>query len=100
MPDLLAGRVQMNFAPLSAGMGFAKDGKLRNLGCIASARDAALFEVPTFADAGLAAVAVPKWQSVFAPPKTPAAVIAQLSAEIARALLDPELRANCERQRF
>lgn len=100
MPDLLAGRVQVNFAPVTAGLGQVKEGKLRALGCLGPARSAALPDVPTFAEVGLGGVAVPTWQSVFAPPRTPPEIVERLSAEIGRALLDAELRAQYERQNF
>lgn len=100
MPDLLAGRVQVNFGPLAAGIGQTKEGRLRVLGCLAPSRSAALPDVPTFAESGLAGVAVPTWQSVFAPPKTPADIVGRLSAAIGRATLDAELRSQYERQNF
>jgi tripartite-type tricarboxylate transporter receptor subunit TctC len=100
MPDLLAGRVQVNFAPLSAGLQYTKDGKLRALGCIAPVRVADLPDVPTFNEAGIPDVSVPTWQAVFAPPKTPQAVADRMSAEISNALQDRELRTQYARQTF
>lgn len=98
LPDLLAGRVQLMFGPLSLLQPQAKSGALRILATLAPERAAALPDVPTMAEAGLAGVDVPTWQGVYAGAKVPAATRARLAADIATAVARPELRAEFERR--
>lgn len=98
LPDLLAGRVQLMFGPLSLLQPQAKSGALRILATLAPERSAALPEVPTMAQAGMGGVDVPTWQGLYTAAKVPAAVRARLSAEIAAAVSRPEMRAEFERR--
>ena len=98
LPDLLAGRVQLMFGPLSLLQPQAKSGALRILATLAPERSAALPEVPTMAQAGMGGVDVPTWQGLYTAAKVPAAVRARLSADIAAAVSRPEMRAEFERR--
>lgn len=92
VPDLLAGRVQAMFSPMAGVLPAARDGKLRLLAVFSSQRAPAVPDVPTLAEAGVAAVDVPTWQAVFAPASTPKAVVDRLNATILAALRTDELR--------
>ena len=60
--------------------------------------DAAACDVPTFAEAGVAGVEADAWSALFAPAKTPPAVIEQLYKTVAPALANESVRANLARQ--
>lgn len=90
MPDLVAGRVHLNFGPASTGMAFVKDGRLRVLATLTPGRSSLLPDVPTAAEAGFPDLAVPSWQALLAPPKTARAVTDRLAREVEKALRDPE----------
>ncbi len=96
LPDLLAGRVQLMFGPLSLLQGHAKSGALRVLAVLDPERSAALPEVPTMAEAGMGSVAVPTWQGVYTAAKAPEAAPARLAADIAAAVARPEMRNELE----
>jgi len=98
LPDLMAGRVQLNFAPLSAGLPYVRDGRLRMLAILLPKRSPAVPDVPTMSEAGVLGISVPSWQGVLAPVKTPGKIVELLSREINRVLLDPEVRAQFDRQ--
>ncbi|HRF71999.1 MAG TPA: tripartite tricarboxylate transporter substrate binding protein [Accumulibacter sp.] len=100
MPDLIEGRVQVNFGPVVGGIQYVRSGQLRLLASLLPQRSAVIADVPTMAEAGLPGVSVPTWQAVFAPPALPAEIVDRLARDVARALLDPELRARFERQIF
>lgn len=94
MPDLVSGRVQLNFGPVSNGLQHVTDGKLRMLAVLQPRRSAVAPAVPTLAEAGVNAVALPTWQAIFAPPGVPAPIVERLSREIVAALGDAALRAQ------
>jgi tripartite-type tricarboxylate transporter receptor subunit TctC len=93
MPDLVAGRVQMNFGPASTGMTYVNGGRLRVLATLLPVRSPLLPEVPTAAEAGFPDLSVPTWQALLAPPKTPRDVTDRLSWAVDAALRDPETLA-------
>jgi tripartite-type tricarboxylate transporter receptor subunit TctC len=98
LPDLLAGRVQLMFGPLSLLQPQAKSGALRILATLTPQRNASLPEVPTMAEAGLPGVEVPTWQGVYTAATVPQAIRARLATDIAAALTRPELRAEFDRR--
>jgi tripartite-type tricarboxylate transporter receptor subunit TctC len=98
MPDLIAGRVQVNFGPASGGLPYVKDGRLRVLATLSQQRSAATPDVPTMAEAGVSGISVPNWQAIFGPAKTPREIVDQLSREVNSILQSPEVQAQLERQ--
>jgi tripartite-type tricarboxylate transporter receptor subunit TctC len=82
--DLLAGRVQLMFAPLTTGIPLIKDGRLRILGVCSDKRSPALPDVPTMGDLGYPALAIPNWYAIMAPAGTPKPVITRLNEEITK----------------
>jgi tripartite-type tricarboxylate transporter receptor subunit TctC len=81
--DLLAGRVQLLFAPLVTGRPLVQDGKLRALGVCENKRSPVLPDVPTMAEAGFPALDIPNWYAILAPAGTPKAIVAKLNTEVA-----------------
>ena len=98
MPDLLAGRVQLMFGPLSLLQPQAKSGALRILGVLAPERSAAAPDVPTLAEAGVLGVSVPTWQGLYTAAKVPPMVRDRLASDIAAAVARPEMRVEFERR--
>src|SRR3954462_2696271 len=66
-------------------------GNLRALGTASRKRDEVLPDLPTFDEQGYGGVYADNWYAVFAPARTPAAVIARLNAAFNAALSDPEV---------
>ncbi len=97
MPDLVAGRVQVNIGPASTGMTYVNGGRLRVLATLLPARSSLLPDVPTAAEAGFPDVKVPTWQALFAPPRTSREIANRLSQAVAEALADPAMLAQFER---
>jgi len=93
--DLVAGRVQVNFAPVSA---YPRDGQLRMLAVLMPGRSRFAPDVPSLAEAGVSDVSVPGWQAILAPAKTPREIIDRLNSEINQALNTVKVRAQFERQ--
>jgi tripartite-type tricarboxylate transporter receptor subunit TctC len=93
-PDILAGRVDLFFDSTPAALPYVKGGQVKGLGVLASKRHPQIPDVPTMTEAGVPGLEIDSWIGLFAPAKTPGAVIARLQQEIAQAL--PELKARFE----
>ena len=91
LQDTLAGVVNFMFAPAAAALPHLAAGKLRALAVTSAHRLKALPDVPTMAEAGFRDFVVEQWQAVYAPAKTPAAIVGRLNAEIGKALKDPAI---------
>jgi tripartite-type tricarboxylate transporter receptor subunit TctC len=99
LPDLVTGRVQVNFSPVSAsGLEHARAGQLRILAVFAQTRSPLAPDVPTMDEAGVSGLSVPGWLAVFAPARTPQDIIGRLHRAIGSALTDADLRAQLGRQ--
>jgi tripartite-type tricarboxylate transporter receptor subunit TctC len=93
MTALMSGEIQVMFVTPTLGLPLIKSGKLRALGYDAPARAPFLPEVPTLAEAGAPPTQIDaSWHGMFAPAKTPRAVLARLEAEIHKAFATPEMR--------
>jgi tripartite-type tricarboxylate transporter receptor subunit TctC len=86
IPDLLAGRVTMGFVGLPQSLSLIEAGQLRALAVTTPERAAALPDVPTMQEAGVSGYATEGWYGLFAPAKTPAAVVDKLAADVAIAM--------------
>ena len=90
--DVMGGQVGGFFGDIPGLIGFVKGGKLKPLGIAASSRHPALPDVRTLAEQGIAGVDSNNWYALFAPAKTPPAVVEQLNQAVRRALTTPALR--------
>lgn len=98
MPDLLAGRVQVMFGPVTLVQAHAKNGAVRVLATLLPQRSSALPDIPTLAEAGYHGVSVPTWQSIFVPAKTPRAVVSLLAKELMSVMAKSEVRSELEQR--
>ena len=89
--DLLAGQVQFNFDQVSVSLPYIKDGRLRALAVTTQKRVAALPEVPTLMELGVADFTAETFTGIVAPKGTPQPVLERLQAELARVLADREV---------
>jgi len=96
--DTLDGRTQVMFPSLFTAHPFILDGRLRALAVAAPARLEALPAVPTLSESGIHEVDVSQWYGLFAPARTPPAVIAQLNRALNEVLANPQVVARFERQ--
>ena len=92
MSDLVGGQVSMMFNSLPAVVPQVKAGRLRGIAIASSQRANAAADVPTFAEGGLPGVEAGSWYGVFAPARTPEAVVAKLHSGIAAVLKLPDVQ--------
>ncbi|MGE0798137.1 MAG: tripartite tricarboxylate transporter substrate binding protein [Lautropia sp.] len=92
--DLIGGQVHLFFAPLPTVVSHLQSGKLRALGVTTAARHAALPDVPTVAESGIAGFEVLQWWGFVAPRGVSKAIIDEQNRQIVRAMNSPELKAR------
>jgi tripartite-type tricarboxylate transporter receptor subunit TctC len=91
IPDLLGNNVSFMFDNPSSILPHVKAGKLIALGYTGPKRLSALPDTPTMAEAGIAGFETINWFGLFAPAKTPAAILDQMNVEVAKALRAPDV---------
>jgi tripartite-type tricarboxylate transporter receptor subunit TctC len=92
--DLLAGRVDLFFDSIAAGLPYIQSGQARGIAVLSSKRSALAPDVPTMAEAGVTGLDVDSWLGIFAPAKTPPEIMAKLRADIRASL--PDLKERFE----
>lgn len=93
MTAVMSGEVQAIFATPSGAASHVKSGRLRAL-ATGSARPSAIVPgLPTIADSGVPGFASESLHALFAPAKTPAAIVTRLNREVVRALQSAEVDA-------
>jgi tripartite-type tricarboxylate transporter receptor subunit TctC len=93
LADLIAGRVEVTFAPPAFVLPLLNEGKLLALGASTAGAMREPIEVPSIRSAGIN-FEYSTWYGFLAPAKTPAAVLQKLSRAIAEVSEDPELKAK------
>jgi len=91
LPDLMAGRVPMAIDSIPAHLPHIRSGKTRALAVASRTRSGTLPDVPTMAEAGLPGYESATNYTLFAPARTPAAVVALLNRETNAVLKMPEV---------
>lgn len=94
MQDLLAGNVDSAVIDTATGLPFIRDGRVRALAVLSSARSPQASDVPTMAELGHANTVAYGWQGMSVPAATPAPIIARLSADMIAAIQAPEIAAR------
>jgi tripartite-type tricarboxylate transporter receptor subunit TctC len=92
MADTATGRIYYSFAPIGNALPFVKDRRLVALAVTTAVRVPSLPDIPTVAENGFAGFEWDQWYGLFAPAKTPRAIVNQLSKELARVLALPDIR--------
>ena len=97
--EMLADRIDLSIAPLPGLIAqLIANGSLRALAVASAARAGQLPDVPTFAQGGVAGVEADAWSALFAPAKTPPAVIERLYHAVAGALQKDTVKTGLARQ--
>ena len=95
--DVAGAQVQAMIINIPTVMPLIKAGKLKVLAVTSAKRAAALPEVPTLAESGLAGYETLAWFGLLAPAKTPLDIVAALHREVQKALARPEVRESLAR---
>lgn len=92
--DVLPGRVPLMVSGYPAALPGIEAGTLRPLAVTGSARAAMLPDVPTLTEVGYPAATLDVWVGIFAPARTPPAIVDTLHRAIAATMLTPAVQEH------
>jgi tripartite-type tricarboxylate transporter receptor subunit TctC len=92
LTEVMTGRVDVYFCPITPAMPFIQDGKLLALVVSSSKRASALPNVPTTVEAGFPDSDFDFWIGLMAPKKTAREVVARIHQETVKGLEDPGVK--------
>jgi len=91
---VVGGEVQLHYPAASVGIPQVKAGRLRALAFTGAKRLASLPDVPTVGETVKGYVADAGWHGIFAPAKTPPAIVLKVQKAVSAALKVPEVRSH------
>ena len=94
LSEIMAGRIQYYFLPISPALPAITGGKVVALAVSTPTRAPALPDVPTTREAGYPAAAYLFWSGIFLPAKTPTAIADKLHEQSNKALSLPAVQAR------
>lgn len=97
MTDLLGGRIDFYFCPISTALPLIRDGRVQPLLVSTPTRAAVLPNVPTPREAGLVNAESISWFAVFMPSKTPRDIVEKFHAAGMKVLATPEMKAKLKK---
>jgi len=86
LTEVMTGRVDIYFAPITPALPLIRDGKLMALAVSSTKRASALPDVPTTIEAGVPDSDMDFWVGCFVPKKTPRELVAKMHDEIVKAI--------------
>jgi tripartite-type tricarboxylate transporter receptor subunit TctC len=90
--DLLGGQIPLVYTAVATAVQHVNAGKAIGIGVSGARRSPGLPNVPTFAESGLPNFDVSSWFGLFAPAKTPRAIVDRLQRDTAAVLALPDVR--------
>ncbi len=90
MPDLMSGRVSFMFDNLPSALPQGRAGKLKVLAQTCATRSPSAPDLRTMEESGFPDFAIEGWYAIFAPARTPRPIVDKLSADINKALRQPD----------
>lgn len=98
--DIIAGRLDIQFATVAPTLANIRDGKLKALATTGRKRLAVLPDTPTMIESGIADYDVSLWMAFAMPASTPDDIIAKLNREMTAILKEPETVSALQQQGF
>ncbi|MGE0803048.1 MAG: Bug family tripartite tricarboxylate transporter substrate binding protein, partial [Lautropia sp.] len=92
LTDVIAGQIQVGMDGIQTPLPAIRQGRIRGIAVSTATRSAALPETPTMIESGVGNYDIAAWSALFAPAKTPPAILDKLHTVINEALRKPEVR--------
>jgi tripartite-type tricarboxylate transporter receptor subunit TctC len=96
LQDLVGGQIDFYCDLAANSLSQVRAGNIKAFAMMSKTRWPAAPEVPTGDEAGLPGLYISNWTGLWAPPKTPKAIIDKIEAAVAAALADPHVRRRYE----
>ncbi|RZS78098.1 Bug family tripartite tricarboxylate transporter substrate binding protein [Pigmentiphaga kullae] len=90
LADLLSGRVQVEFDNMTTVWPLAQKGRLRALGVTSLKRTPLAPDLPAIAET-VPDFDAPSWVGIFAPARTPAAIVQKIAASVSQVMQQPDV---------
>jgi len=87
---LVGGEIQFNMEPLTVGLPFVKEKRIRPIAVSTMERSPVLPDVPTLNESGMPGFEVGAWQGILAPANTSVSIVKRLNQEVMKALSSPD----------
>jgi tripartite-type tricarboxylate transporter receptor subunit TctC len=100
VPDLLGGRIDMNFGTASNLLPLIHEGKLRALAITSETRSPDLPDVPTMAESGFPQLTRGSWVGLWGPAGTPANLVSKLNREVNGSVAAPAIKEALKKLDF
>src|SRR5262245_26316974 len=100
VPDMLGGRIDMNFGTISNLLVLIREGKVRAMAVTSEARRPDLPDVATMAESGFPQLTRGDWMGIWAPRGTPANIVTRLNSEINAGVTTPAMRVAMKKLDF
>lgn len=91
MQDLMSGQISLVFTSLPSVASSIRSGTLRGIAVTSAQRSSSFSQIPTIAEAGFKDFDVSPWFGLFAPGKTPSAVVRRMNQDIQEVLKNREV---------
>ena len=92
LADTVTGRIYYSFSPIGSAIGFLKEKRLVGLAVTTLARAPLFPDIPTVSETIIPGFEWDQWYGLFAPARTPRAVIAKVSQELSQVLAGAEIK--------
>lgn len=93
LTDVMGGTLPVAMSDLAGTLPLIRSGKVRALAVTGSERSVALPDVPTFAESGVP-FRIDSWFALFAPARTPAAIVDRLERAVDAIMAEPAMQAQ------
>ena len=90
--DLVGGHIPMAIGLMDDMLKFHRAGSVKVLGVFSAQRSPLIPDIPTLREQGIKTIVSEGWQSVWAPARTPAAVLERMTAALKKVLEMPDLQ--------
>ena len=100
VPDMLGGRIDINFGTLSNLLPLIREGKVRAIAITSEVRSSDLPSVPTMAQSGFQQLTRGDWIGFWVPAGTSSDIVNRLNREINAGLTSPETQAAMKKLGF
>ena len=92
LTDMMGGTIQLIFDPMLATLPPVRAGRVRAIAITSAQRSPAAPDVPTTAEGGMPSLDLQSWWALWGPRGLPADITARINAELATAILEPDVR--------